>query len=199
MNVSFRPLFLLVAGWGLAAALALAFNLPRHTAPGVVPALVLLAAAALVVGLGRSETLRAPIRAVPTRALLAFNALRFVGGAFLWYAAQGQVPTLFADRAGWGDIATAAGALALLGWRGAPDWALWLWNSFGLLDLIVAVGTAGWLTFARPDSMVALTHFPLGLIPLWAVPMMLAVHAEVFRRLRATSDHATTAAVGARG
>jgi len=42
--------------------------------------------------------------------LVGVNATRFIGIAFLVLAAQGQMNQVFAERAAWGDIATAAGA-----------------------------------------------------------------------------------------
>jgi hypothetical protein len=47
------------------------------------------------------------IDGVPLRTLVAVNATRFIGAAFLVVAAQGQLNPVFANRAGWGDIAVA--------------------------------------------------------------------------------------------
>src|SRR5206468_6016109 len=52
--------------------------------------------------------LRDWIGALPIRALIGINAFRFIGAWFLVIAARGELAPVFANRAGWGDIATAA-------------------------------------------------------------------------------------------
>ncbi len=54
--------------------------------------------------------------------------------------------------------------------------ALFGWNILGALDLLVAVGTAGWLNVVRPGSMIELSLLPLTLVPLWIVPVLLSTH-----------------------
>ena len=90
--------------------------------------------------------LRAWIDALPLRALIGINAFRFIGIAFLVLAARGQLAAVFAARAGWGDIATAALAIVLVA-AGDPRTptrraVAHAWNAFGALDLVVAVATA---------------------------------------------------------
>src|SRR5207245_523193 len=88
----------------------------------------------LVAGLVPSR-LSAWIEAIPLRVLVGVNATRFVGIAFLALAAQGQMNQAFADRAGWGDIATATLAIALVVmWAPiTPARRVWYhaWNAFG--------------------------------------------------------------------
>lgn len=81
-------------------------------------------------------------------------------------------------RAGWGDVATAIGAIVLVAWPAGKgfDRALFAWNVFGALDLFVAVGTAGWLNLIHPGAMSEIARFPLTLVPLWLVPVMLTTH-----------------------
>src|ERR1051325_11245675 len=105
----------------------------------------------LVAGLVAS-LLRAWIDAVPLRVLVGMNATRFVGIAFLVLAARDQMNQVLADRAGWGDIATATLAIALVV-TGAPvtpprRLLLQAWNALGFLDLVVAVGTATAVTLS---------------------------------------------------
>jgi hypothetical protein len=89
-------------------------------------------------------------------------------------------------------VAAAAGALILLLW---PDGtssarALQIWNWFGIADLAVAVGTAGWLNATRPGSVQELAVLPLALVPLWLVPLLLTSHVELLaRRRRALAPH----------
>ena len=141
----------------------------------------------LVAGLVPSR-LRAWIDAIPLRVLVGVNATRFVGIAFLVLAAQGQMNGAFADRAGWGDIATAILAIALVVTRAPITPARRLlyhaWNAFGFLDLVVAVGTATavTLTGATPGVERLLT-LPFSIVPTFLVPLFLANHVFIFRRL----------------
>ena len=141
----------------------------------------------LVAGLVPSR-LRAWIDAIPLRVLVGVNATRFIGITFLVLAAQGQMNQTFADRAGWGDIATAILAIALV-----VTWApitparrllYHVWNAFGFLDLVVAVGTATAVTLsgATPGVERVLT-LPLSIVPTFLVPLFLANHVFIFRRL----------------
>ncbi len=95
---------------------------------------------------------------------------------------------MFADRAAWGDIATAILATALV-----VTWApitparrllYHAWNAFGFLDLVVAVGTATavTLTGATPGVERVLT-LPFSIVPTFLVPLFLANHVFIFRRL----------------
>lgn len=142
--------------------------------------------------------LRAWIDALSLRALIGVNALRFVGISFLVLASRGELSPLFANRAGWGDIAVAALAIALVAAVG-PDTAgrralVYAWSAFGLLDLVVAVGTATMVTVQGVTPGVEpLLSFPLVVVPAFFVPLFLANHVFIFRRLiaagRAAGGH----------
>ena len=120
---------------------------------------------------------------VSLRWLVGINISRFVGIAFLALAAQGRLNPVFAFRAGWGDIIVAATAILLVTVR-APRFVVHAWNLFGALDLLVAVGTATivLLQGLQPDAR-AILAFPLSLIPTFAIPILLANHVLIFRRL----------------
>jgi hypothetical protein len=132
--------------------------------------------------------LRAWIDALPLPVLIGVNATRFIGIAFLVLAAQGQLNPVFAARAGWGDIAVAVAAIVFLMAGGAltPGRRLLyhVWNAFGFLDLVVAVGTATAVTLngATPGVAPVLT-LPLSIVPTFFVPLFLANHVFIFRRL----------------
>ena len=146
-----------------------------------------LTVAAMAAGI-TVPALRAWIDARPLRALIGINALRFVGIWFLVLAARGQLAPVFANRAGWGDIAVAALAIAL-SITGEPRTGLqravvYAWNAFGLLDLVVAVATATMVTVqgVAPGVQPVLS-FPLVVVPAFFVPLFLANHVFIFRRL----------------
>ncbi len=157
------------------------------------PQLIFLALfAATLVAVTAVPALRAWVDALPLRTLIGINAFRFIGITFLVLAARGQIDSVFADRAGWGDIATATLALILVA-AGEPRTSLQrglthAWNALGFLDLVVAVGTATAVTLQGSTPGVApVLSLPLVLIPAFVVPVFLASHVVIFRRLRAAA------------
>ena len=157
------------------------------------PQLIFLALfAATLVAVTAVPALRAWVDALPLRTLIGINAFRFIGVTFLVLAARGQIDAVFAARAGWGDIATATLALMLVA-AGEPRTSLQrglthAWNALGFLDLVVAVGTATAVTLQGSTPGVApVLSLPLVLIPAFVVPVFLASHVVIFRRLRAAA------------
>jgi len=124
---------------------------------------------------------------VSLRALVAIHLTRFVGVYFLLLARQGALAASFAVPAGYGDVlvATLALGLILIGERGAR-WirGLYLiWNSLGLVDILLVVGNAARVGLADPQSMQPLLRFPLSLLPTFLVPVIITSHILIFRRL----------------
>ena len=152
------------------------------------PQLIILALlAGTLVAVSTVPALRAWIDALPLRVLVGINAVRLVGIAFLVLAARGEIAPVFAARAGWGDIATAVLALVLVA-AGEPRTPLGrglthAWNAFGLLDLVVATATAVTLRGAIP-GIIPVLSLPLVVVPTFFVPILLANHVVIFRRLR---------------
>ncbi len=176
-------LFLL---WLLAAvAFAASGQLARLEPPA--PQLLLLAlTAALLVAGALWPPFRLWLAGVNLRQIVALHLTRFVGFYFLVLYGRGELPYAFAVLGGWGDIVVAAGALAivllvpdLLARRG---WIL-AWNLIGLADILFVVATAARLALADPASMRALLVLPLGLLPTFLVPLIVASHILLFRRL----------------
>lgn len=179
---------LVAATWLGLAALAGATGLAVRT-PFPLPQLAILGLVAFaILATTRSPSLRAWIDALPLRVLIRLHAVRFVGIAFLLLAARGGLAQVFADRAGWGDIATATVALVLvaLGDPATPGRRalIHVWNLFGFLDLIVAVGTATWVTLQGiTPGVTPVLSLPLSVVPLFFIPVLLAGHVVIFRRL----------------
>ena len=178
----------------IATALALGISGVLVTARAPAPQLLILALTAATIWMTSRGQLRALVDAIPTRALVAFHALRLGGVIFLVVSAAGTLSPVFATNAGWGDIAAAAGAIALAA-SFAPDTrmrrGLYLgWNVFATLDLLVAVGTAT-LVALRGDvpGIAPLFTAPLILVPTFLVPLLLASHIIIFRRLRRGASH----------
>lgn len=121
------------------------------------------------------------------RQLVALHLTRFVGIWFLVLYARGELPFAFAVPGGWGDILVATGALVLVLF--VPNLVAhrpWLlaWNLLGFLDLLYVVGTAARLARQSPESMRALLEFPLGMVPIFLVPLLLVTHVWLFGRMR---------------
>ena len=157
------------------------------------PQLLILALTGATIWVTSRGALRSFVDSIPIRGLVAIHVGRFVGAVFLAMSAQGTLSPLFATRAGWGDIAAAAGALAVLS-IGAPTTKMrkrfyLSWNVFAVLDLVVAVMTAS-LVALRGDNpgIAALFSAPLILVPTFFVPILFASHVLIFRRLRDSID-----------
>lgn len=129
--------------------------------------------------------------AMPASWLIALQVYRVLGSAFLVGWARGQVPAVFAFPAGIGDVTTgllavpvaiavAAGTSRSL--RAAPAW-----NVFGLLDFAVAIGIAQSIVLQLIVPTVAnaqLGTYPTVMIPAFAVPSSILLHALSLRQLR---------------
>lgn len=150
--------------------------------------LIILALVAFAIIAATSiRSVRAWVDSLSLNTLIGFHAIRLVGVVFLVLGARGQVAPSFANRAGWGDVAAALIAIALVA---VPvlrtRWLLHAWNTFGLLDLIVAVGTATAVALSgQTPGMAPLFTLPLGLVPLFFVPLLVAGHVVLFRRFNA--------------
>jgi hypothetical protein len=150
--------------------------------------MVLLGLTTLVLALvGQLRGLRRFARTVDLRVLVAFHLTRFVGFYFLVLHARGELPYAFAMPYGWGDIAVAVVAVALLALvrpAGPSGRGAYLaWNLIGAADILFVVATAGRLAMADPGSMQALTRLPLALLPTFVVPLIIATHVIMLSRL----------------
>ena len=151
------------------------------------PQLVLIALTLTLLGLlFFVRSVRAWATAVDVRLLVAFHLTRFVGIYFLILYQRGELPYAFAVPGGWGDITVASCALLLLV-AGPPTgrrrWAYLVWNMVGLLDILFVVATAALLAKEDSQSMAALLRLPLSLLPTFLVPIIIASHIWLFKRL----------------
>src|SRR5215468_4709682 len=136
--------------------------------------------------------------AVPLPLLVGLNVIRLGGVLFVLLAFAGRLSGPFPYLAGWGDFVT--GVLAIpVAWSAAGemrvrDRLIVVWNTFGMLDLIVAV-TLGLIS--RNGSPLQLIHagvgtaarqdLPWAFVPTVLVPFFLIAHAAIFARMRARS------------
>jgi hypothetical protein len=140
----------------------------------------ILAGLALVLGI--SPTLRRLL--TNQQNLIRLNVWRLVGIVFLVLMAYGQMPALWALPAGIGDIIVGATAFWVASRVHMADGIrrAIIFNLFGLVDLVVAVGL-GVMTSrgplqvfqTTPTSELA-TRFPLVLVPTFLVPLAFMLH-----------------------
>ena len=181
----------LVVVWSLAVGGAF------QPGPGVGSRLPIAIFAPVIVALPfllRSRVIGAVLDVTPAAWLIAFQVYRVLGGIFLVNWANGTVAGAFAWPAGIGDMLTGImalpAALAMASGSPAGRRAALLWNLFGLLDFAVAI-TMGFLSapgpfqrfgFDIPASFAG--TFPTVLIPAFAVPSSIVLHALSIRQLR---------------
>jgi hypothetical protein len=185
------PVLAFLTGWfGLALVVVGSGRLAAVPPPG--PQVLLVG---LTIGLLLLERhagwLRDWVASVDLRFLLALHLTRFVGVPIYLAGRSGRFPESFATPTGLGDIAVAALAAGLL-LGGSPDSprrrGLWhAWNALGFVDLALVVANAARTAFADPAAMEAIVRLPFGLLPTWLVPVLLATHAWIFRRLSTTT------------
>ena len=187
---------LVLLAWLLAATVLGATGVLRGLKPPA-PQLVLLTLTALVILLPLTRPgLRSWLMTIDERLLVTVHLTRFVGIYFLVLYRRGELPFDFAVPGGWGDIAVATLALALMvGWRAtnaAGWWAYSIWNLVGLIDILFVVATAARLAWSQPESMATLLRLPLNLLLTWLVPLIIASHIFLGIRLarrRPSGDH----------
>jgi hypothetical protein len=139
--------------------------------------------------------------AMPTSWLVGLQVYRIFGGVFLAGWAGGAIPGIFGLPAGIGDVATGLMALPvayrLAARSGNAQRAAIAWNIFGLTDFAIAVGI-GFVTAAGPLQLIVpsipnpVDTYPTVLIPAFAVPSSILLHALSLRQLRRQSKRAAS-------
>ncbi len=152
----------------------------------VLPLAILGPPLILLAGLAVAPSLRRLAAGLSQEWLIGVQMLRVMGGVFVLVWAGGALPWEFALPAGLGDVAVGLIAMVTLnrlrsGAASAPAWVRRT-NIAGLADFAVAVGTGflsapgavQLLALDRPSELINL--YPLVLIPVFAVPVFIAVH-----------------------
>lgn len=181
--------------------LALVWNLALNGVfrPGAVrlPILPIAIFAPVAIGLFvllRSKSIAAILDAMPASWLVALQVYRILGGIFLVNWVNGTVAGTFAWPAGIGDMLTGIMALpaAFLLASGAENArrSAIAWNIFGLTDFAIAI-TMGVLSNPGPLQIFGLDipaslagTYPTVLIPAFAVPSWILLHALSIKQLR---------------
>jgi hypothetical protein len=179
---------------GLGAAGLLAFA-PDRPVPLVG---VLCAFPPLIVGgfALADPKIRQALLNIPTHVLIGLNGFRTLGALFLFLAAAGRLSGPFPYLAGFGDILTGLFALplALAVARGVapPRRTVALWNLFGTIDLVAAVGLGLLSAKGSPLQLIhtgvgseAMQQLPYCLVPTVLVPFYLITHGVIAAQLTA--------------
>jgi hypothetical protein len=179
-----RVVSLVLLGW-FCVAVGLGSWFHDATAPAVAATVWMLTALVLL-ACWKIESIRVWAVNIDLRWLVLVHGTRlFAGAYFLTLCQRGQMPCAFARPAGWGDIAVAVLALAVVGaMRTQFARALLLsWNTIGFVDIIFVVLSA--LRFGLNDwqSMHTLRELPLSLLPTFLVPLIITSHILIFIRL----------------
>jgi hypothetical protein len=147
------------------------------------------------------KLLRRVIDAVPQQWIVGVQFYRALGLMFLILYAAGRLPGEFALPAGIGDVIVGVVAPFVgIAYARNPHKAAGLvraWNFFGIVDLVVAVGT-GLLTSPSPLQMFSfdapnelISAFPLVMVPVFLVPLSILLHLASLKKLRQTKDEPT--------
>lgn len=127
-----------------------------------------------------SPRLRAFLMSLSPRTLTAVQSWRVLGFVFVLLEAHRLLPARFALPAGYGDMAIGISA-TFAAWKLAvPErrGSFILWQTLGIADLVMAVGTGITAPMIDPHgvSMMPMTVLPLSLIPTFFVPLLLMLH-----------------------
>jgi hypothetical protein len=199
----------LLAWLAATAALALAgvYRASPDVATPTLPIAVLIGLGGAWIAATTIPSLRALIdQPAMQPSLVALQVWRVVGVVFLILLSRGQLPALFALPAGLGDIATGLAAPFVARRLHGPAGrsSAIIWNMFGLLDLIVAIGLGATINpgpvqlFHITPSAVLMTEFPMALIPTFLVPLSMALHLLSLRYLLRPSTASAGAVVAPR-
>lgn len=171
--------------------------------------LVLAPVAILTYLAGRVSLLKQVLLDTPVAIFVLMHVGRILGVGFLVLHAQGRLAAPFAPVAGWGDIfiaLTAVPVALLLASRAslATRNVALVWNTLGLIDLLIAVGLG---VTSAPDSPLRIfteapgtaimSSLPMLLVPIFLVPLYMLSHLAIFYRLmdrKVMNQHASVSA-----
>lgn len=194
---------ILLFGW-LTVITALGANDVFVSEPGEAPLAILLSFAMTFILFSIAylnlPAFREYVLKLDMRFLIMLHSWRMLGMGFIMLHLFDQLPALFAYLAGLGDAATALVAVFLAyamfsNKEGVSRSWIWRWNTFGLMDFIVAV-SVGILT--RTDALLApasgvnsdlMTTFPFVIIPAFLVQVFALTHIIIYLQLKNNHQH----------
>lgn len=123
--------------------------------------------------------------------LVKIHIFRLIGGTFIILLVYDLLPPLFAIFAGIGDLITAISSVFVAkAIRNKKTYAIkltYIWNTFGLVDILITSAMAIIFTKISIDNGVQgvefLAEFPFCFIPAFAPPTIIFLHLLVYRKL----------------
>jgi len=200
-----RVVLLVCIGWFtavLGTALSGGFDAPAGERPLAILLAVTVPVALYLIAYFSIKAFRNWVLSLDMRQLMLLHSWRMVGMGFVFLYFYDRLPALFALPAGLGDAMAAMGAV-LMGialYERAETVSrkrVYLWNTFGLVDFVVAVSlgvmtrTGEALHIDGQVSSDIMGTFPLALIPGFAVPFYVVTHLIIYAQL--SGDNSNTA------
>ena len=198
-----KPISIIILMWFM-LILALSLNDIFIPPTGESPVNILLSAAISVgffmLAYWRITTFREYVLNIDMRFLIMLHSWRMIGMGFVMLYLFDILPPLFAFLAGFGDAATAIAAVFLAyalftNTQGVSKRLIWRWNTFGLLDFVIAVSvriltqTDAILFAANGVSSDLMTAFPFVLIPGFLVQLLTITHIFIYLQLHNNYKH----------
>jgi len=185
-----RTWSLLLLGW-VAGTVILAASGSLASNDLLMPVLVFAPVAGFGLAYRTNPTFRAAVLSLDTGVLVIMHSWRMLGLGFLLLYAYGVLPGLFAWLAGLGDAMAAVGAtfigIKLLRGNEVSKQSILRWNTYGLIDFLIAVMVGTLLRSSLLGSATStdpLSSLPLSLIPTLVVPFFIITHLIIFLQLR---------------
>jgi len=181
----------IVAAWfvfALSASAAHVFKQSSAAPPIALGLSVLIPVVVFWIWFRTSAGFREFVLSLDPRVLTIVQSWRIAGFVFVVLYVYGILPGIFANPAGWGDIAiglTAPWVAMKLAEPGHRKGFI-VWNALGILDLVVAVTTGTTSRLVHPHGLAAdaMTVLPLSIVPTFLVPLFLIMHIIVIAQAR---------------
>ena len=173
--------------WFCGAVAAGHFLVLQRLPPLAAPAIIFGLSGSILLVVFRIAAVRAWADAIDVRALVLVHLTRFIGIYFLLLHQRGELPYAFAVPAGIGDIFVAVMALpvAFAPLEDGPRRrAIVIWNTVGLVDILLVIASAARINFTASEQLRAFTHLPLSLLPTFLVPLIIVTHVIIYARTR---------------
>ena len=142
---------------------------------------------------GNTKLFKKLLHTITLESLIIIHVFRFVGVFFIILYFYRLLPASLAFSAETGDIVTALFAWPVARWvsqrRSWSIKAVYVWNIFGILDIvnvliIVGIAIKRSLISGAGGGLGEMTIFPFSWFPAFAPGTILFLHAAIFRKLR---------------
>lgn len=124
--------------------------------------------------------------------LIGLHIFRLIGSTFIILSFYDSLPKSFAFIAGFGDVIAATTNVFVVNViknkKKYTKKLIFVWNTFGLIDIIMTAILANVFTRISIDTGVmgvdTLAKFPFSLIPAFAPPTIIFLHVLIYRKLK---------------